>query len=121
IGLSSVWVLLVPLFIALGVSSTVFTATNSARLQLITPAPLRGRVMSMNTLLFMGTTPIGSLLVGGMAERAGVQAMMATMGGLCLLGVAAALLYQRHARARLTPEGGDAVSPVPVPPEGLAR
>ena len=107
LGVSSTWFLVVPLLIALGFSSSVFTATNNARLQIITPAPLRGRVMSINTLLFMGSTPIGSLIVGSMAQSLGVQPTVATMGGLCILGVVAALLYMRRARLRLLPEGAE--------------
>jgi MFS family permease len=118
IGLASTWWLLVPLFVGLGLSSSVFTATNSTRLQLISPPHLRGRVMSINTLLFAGSTPIGSLIVGGMAESAGVQPMMATMGGLCILGVVAALVYQRAARAGLRQDSAvlePALMAAPVP------
>ncbi|MGI8552657.1 MAG: MFS transporter [Dehalococcoidia bacterium] len=113
IGLSGSWYLLVPLFVGLGLSSSVFTATNSTRLQMITPPHLRGRVMSINTLLFAGSTPIGSLIVGGLGESIGVQPMMATMGGLCLLGVAAALAYQHRVRGSLIPERAD-LAPLPV-------
>jgi MFS family permease len=98
IGFSSTWLLLVPLLAIFGFSSSVFNATNNSRLQLITPQQLRGRVMSINTLLFAGTTPIGSLIVGVLAERYGVQPMLAMMGGACLLGVLGALLYQHRCR-----------------------
>jgi predicted MFS family arabinose efflux permease len=105
VGLASMWLVVVPLLVALGLSSTVFTATNNARLQLIAPPHLRGRVMSINTLLFVGSTPLGSLIVGGMAESAGVQPTVAAMGMLCMLGVAASLVYLRHSRDRLVPPG----------------
>lgn len=118
VGLSGSWLLLVPLLAALGLSSTVFTATNNARLQLITPPHLRGRVMSINTLLFAGSTPIGSLIVGGMAERTGVQPAIAAMGGLCILGVLAALLYLRRVRGSLIPTGEEANR---VPAQGDAQ
>jgi MFS family permease len=114
IGFSSTWLLLVPLLAIFGFSSSVFNATNNSRLQLITPQQLRGRVMSINTLLFAGTTPIGSLIVGVLAERYGVQPMLAMMGGACLLGVLGALLYQHRVRDRLVPEGTEV--PAPLPP-----
>jgi MFS family permease len=104
IGFSSSWLLLVPLFIMLGFCSSIFTATNNSRLQMITPPQLRGRMMSINTLLFMGSTPIGSFIVGGMAESAGVQPTVAAMGALCLLGVLATLLYIRRVRSKLLPD-----------------
>jgi MFS family permease len=105
VGLTSRPLLIVPLLTLLGFSSTVFTATNTARLQLITPGALRGRVMSMNTLLFAGSTPIGSLIVGAMAEDFSVQTTIATMGGLCILGIGVSLAYQRRVRDRLLPDG----------------
>jgi MFS family permease len=120
IGLSSAWLLIVPLFVGLGLSSSVFTATNSARLQVITPNQLRGRVMSINTLLFMGSTPIGSLIVGGMAQDAGVQPTVATMGGICVLGVVAALLYQYRVRDRLLAEGQELGVPADAGQPALA-
>ena len=107
IGLSSSWLLILPLFLALGACSSVFTATNSSRLQLLSPPHLRGRVMSLNTLLFAGSTPIGSLIIGSMAENAGVQPTIATMGGACLLGVAIAMVYMRRVRDRLVPVGAE--------------
>jgi MFS family permease len=112
IGLSNTWLLLVPLLAAFGFASSVFTATNNARLQLITPSHLRGRVMSINTLLFAGSTPIGSLIVGALAQSLGVQPMLALMGGACLLGVALALAYQRRMRDRLVPEGTQVAAPL---------
>ncbi len=117
IGLSSTWLMLAPLFVMLGVFSSIFTATNSARLQLITPAPLRGRVMSIQTLLFAGSTPIGSFIIGSMAQSAGVQPTLATMGGLCIAGTAAALLYLRRTRARLIPPGEELISASLAPRE----
>jgi MFS family permease len=116
IGLSSTWALILPLFFALGVSSSVFTATNSARLQLLSPQHLRGRVMSISTLLFAGSTPIGSFIIGSMAESNGVQTTIATMGGLCLLGVGIALAYMHHVRDRLVP-AGELIAPAPPPRE----
>jgi MFS family permease len=115
IGLSSSWLLLVPLFIGLGLSSSVFTATNRARLQLLTPTELQGRVMGISTLLFAGSTPIGSLIVGGMAEQVGVQPTVVLMGSMCILGVVAALIYQRRMRDRLTPDGADFDEPERLP------
>lgn len=107
IGLSSAWALILPLFVALGVCSSVFTATNSARLQLLSPPHLRGRVMSLSTLLFAGSTPIGSFIIGVLAERTGVQPTIAIMGSLCLLGVALAVVYMRRVRDRLLPAGAE--------------
>jgi len=77
--------------VGLGFSSNLYRATNNSRLQLESPAEMRGRVMSLNTLLFAGSTPIGALVIGYLAEVNGVQAATAELGGLCTLGVLAAV------------------------------
>lgn len=95
------WLLTVPLAVVLGLASVTFTATASTRLQLLAPAHLRGRVMSLYALLFAGTTPIGSAVVGGLSHVLGVQWALAIMAGICLLGVLAGLLFLWRIRLRL--------------------
>ncbi len=45
--------------------------TTNAMIQSWVPDELRGRVMSVHVLLFMGSAPIGSLLAGSIAEKFG--------------------------------------------------
>lgn len=61
-------------------------------------------------LLFAGSTPIGSLLLGTLAEHGGVQPAVLEAAVVCGLGTFAGLLYPRHARARLTDD-----APLPSP------
>ncbi len=114
VALSRVWLVSMGLLVALGLCSIVFTATANTRLQLTTPPHLRGRVMSIYTLLFMGSTPVGSLIIGTLAERLGVQPAVAGLAAVCGAGVLAGLLYTRRMRHRLT---ADAALP-PVSPAG---
>ena len=72
----------------LGASGIVFSTTANTRMQLAAPAALRGRVMSLYTLLLAGTTPIGSFVVGGLSEHLGVDRALAICAGLCAVGVA---------------------------------
>jgi len=95
----------IPLLVALGVASIIFTSTAQTRLQLVSPPELRGRVMSIYSLLFMGTTPIGGLIIGVLAEHGGVRLMVVELAALCGLGVLLALLYMRRMRDRLLPDG----------------
>jgi MFS family permease len=104
VGLSRWLPLTLLLLAALGLCSIVFSATANTRLQLVTPPQLRGRVMGLYALLFAGTTPIGSLVVGTAAERVGVQAAVAGASALCGVGVAVGLLYARRAAGRLLPD-----------------
>lgn len=54
-------------------------------LQLITREDMRARVMSYFTMAFVGTTPFGSLLAGGLAERFGAPGAVQFSGISCLL------------------------------------
>lgn len=107
VALSSWWVVTLPLVAVLGVASITFTATANTRLQLIAPPHLRGRIMSLYALLFAGTTPIGSLVVGTLADHGGVQMAVAVMAVICMAGVVAGLLYARRTGAGqpVNPEG----------------
>jgi MFS family permease len=77
----------------LGVANTAFAATANTSLQLSTPDHLRGRVMGLYMLLFAGSTPIGGFLTGIMADRLGVQTTVGIEAGMCVLGLAAGVLY----------------------------
>jgi MFS family permease len=98
LSLSTHWASAVAVLIALGVFSIIFTATANSRLQLVTPPHLRGRVMSLYTTLFLGSTPIGSLVLGSLAQHQGVRLAVGEVAVLCGLGTIAGLLYARAHR-----------------------
>ncbi len=62
--------------------------------------------MGMYALLFMGTTPIGSLFVGTLAEHNGVRAeegvprMVMEMAAVCAVGVLVAVWFAARKRRR---------------------
>ena len=68
-----------------GLGMINFTATTNALLQLLVADDHRGRVMGLHTVMFMGTSPIGSLLMGGLAQRFGPIAALAVSGSVPLL------------------------------------
>jgi MFS family permease len=70
--------------IPLGAVSVTFAAGVNSAMQLAVEPAMRGRVMALYSVVFLGSTPIGAPLVGWIAEVAGPRA------GL-LLGAAAAL------------------------------
>ncbi len=79
-GLSTALPLSMALMAMVGWSTVAIGATTNTIIQLTVPDALRGRVMSVYTTVFAGATPIGSLLMGGLAGRAGVTATMALAG-----------------------------------------
>jgi MFS family permease len=65
-----------------------FLVTNSAlntSLQSLTPRRLRGRVMSMFVLMFMGVMPFAGLVFGALAEWTGVAYAIGIGGGITAL------------------------------------
>lgn len=97
-------VVLVPV----GAVSMIFIATCNATLQLGSSDLMRGRVMALYAMLFLGTTPIGSPIVGWLAETIGVRETFALTG---VATVAAALgawaLLGGATREREETKGGD--------------
>jgi MFS family permease len=102
VALTTNYFLAAVILMALGYAGIIFTTTASTLLQLRVPDALRGRVTSLYLLLFMGSTPIGGLLVGTSAHAWGVPAALVLCAVLCLLGVGGAMLYQQ--RSGTTPQ-----------------
>jgi MFS family permease len=90
---------------ATGLGAIGMAATANTAIQLTVPDELRGRVMSVYTTVFAGSTPIGGLVAGAMASALGVQEAIAIGAGLSLaVGLVTIAWYRREAalnRARL--------------------
>jgi MFS family permease len=69
--------------VPLGAMSVTFAAGVNSTLQLDASPAMRGRVMALYSVVFLGSTPIGAPIVGALAEVAGPRS------GLVLAGVAA--------------------------------
>ncbi len=99
-GLSRWTALTGVLLFGVGVAATLTMTSANTRLQLGTPGELRGRVMGMYIVVFIGTTPVGSYLIGFLAERVGMLVTVLAVAGLCAVGVAGGVLSAaRHGRA----------------------
>ncbi|MBX5490588.1 MAG: MFS transporter [Chloroflexi bacterium] len=96
VALSSWYALSAVLLFALGMAGITFSATAQTLLQYAAPGQMRGRVMSLYTVLFAGTTPLGALVVGGLSESYSVPAALLVTASLCALGTATAWLYLRY-------------------------
>ena len=68
-------------------------------LQLMVPDALRGRVMALFSMMFLGMAPFGGLLVGAAAEGLGVLAATALGGGLSASAGLVILLTMKVRRA----------------------
>jgi len=112
IGFSSWYGVTLALMFVAGIAGITATVTANTRLQLLTPDAYRGRVSSMFVLLMGGTTPIGALLLGGIAELWGIRAGLVVFGVLAVIGLLAVLVLDRGrgAEAAAGPTRGAAVA-----------
>ena len=75
------------LLVLVGISQIHFSSQLNTALQMTVSDEMRGRVMSMYTLAFAGTTPLGSLIMGSVTEMWGAAAGFFIGGGLSIVGV----------------------------------
>lgn len=64
---------------------TAMAATNTL-VQSMAPDALRGRVMAMYSMMFMGMAPVGALLAGALAHQLGAATTVALGGAFCIAG-----------------------------------
>ena len=67
--------------VPMGIVSMVFMITGNSTLQLSSRANMRGRVMALYGMVFLGGTPIGAPIAGWVADRFGPR-MGIALGGL---------------------------------------
>ena len=82
------------LIVLMGAASIGFIATANATLQLTSDPAMRGRVMALYAMAFLGTTPIGAPLVGAIAQWTNPR--VALLAGAVATVAAAGLLMWRH-------------------------
>lgn len=75
------------MLVPIGTATITFIATANTTLQLTSSDDMRGRVMALHGLVFLGSTPIGAPIIGWISETWGPRVGMAT-GGAVSLGVA---------------------------------
>ena len=82
----------------LGFSLVVCIATINTLLQKLVTDQMRGRVMSMFILSFMGTMPIGSIVAGTASNHFGPQYTLATGGIIVTLVAASVAIFNKRLR-----------------------
>jgi MFS family permease len=74
------------ILVPVGFSLMLQMACSNTLIQSMVPDRLRGRVMSLYSMMFMGMAPLGALLGGALAGWIGVQWTVAGGGVICLIG-----------------------------------
>ena len=86
-----------------GLAWMTVTSTLQAELQLVLPAWVRARGLSIYTLTFMGAQTAGALLWGLAASRAGLQPAVLLAAGVLLAGVIASAFWRVPETGHLDP------------------
>jgi MFS family permease len=68
-----------------GAAAFCFVTMTSTTLQLHSASEYRGRIMALFGFVYLGTTPIGSLIAGWITGAAGARATLLAGAGACLL------------------------------------
>jgi MFS family permease len=98
------------LLIPVGAASMAFIATANSTLQLSSPPVMRGRVMALYSLLFVGGTAVGGPAAGWVSQAYGPR--MGLAFGAVLSVIAAVILWVRARNLRVGNRGGRKVVPI---------
>ena len=79
------------LLLPIGFTMMVQISSSNTLIQTMVPDALRGRVMSVYSMMFMGMAPLGALLAGWSADRIGAPRTVLIGGAAC---VAAAAIFR---------------------------
>jgi MFS family permease len=98
VAFSSWFPVTLALMLAVGWGTVTYSATSNTVIQTIVPDVLRGRIMSLYTIVMVGLMPISGLFLGFLADRLGTAAAMG-IGGV-LWGLIAVTAFGVSARMR---------------------
>lgn len=100
-----------------GFSVMVQMAASNTLIQSMVPDRLRGRVMAIYAMMFMGVTPFGALMAGLLATTLGAPGTVALGGVACLAGAAVFALNLPTFRLQARELVGQARTAAAPPPE----
>jgi len=104
VGLAPNYEVMALLLVPTGVAVLTFTTTANSIMQLGSDPQVRGRVMALYILVFLGGTPVGAPLIGALAEAFGPRSSLVLGGAVTALsGVVAAAVMVRLRALRLEP------------------
>jgi MFS family permease len=101
-GLMPTFALTGVLFVFVGCAALTFTTAANAAVQMSVEPSMRGRVMGLYFLLFLGGTPLGAPLLGVLGDRFGGQFPLVAGGTVTVVSVlvVAAVLARRGLREK---------------------
>jgi MFS family permease len=96
-----------------GWGSVSFLATGNSTLQLGSDPTMRGRVMALWAVAFLGSTPIGGPLIGWVIAQSNARIGLAIGGISCLVAAVLGFVARARLRSRRSTEPAPADAPEP--------
>lgn len=101
-----------PVGMIMGMASIAFMTASTSIVQIEADPAMRGRVLALQAMVFLGSTPIGGPIVGWICDRWGARAGVLVGGVATLVAATYGWFASRHLRDR-SPASELADSPVP--------
>ena len=92
----------VPAVFLVGVATILYSTATTTMVQIEARPEMRGRVLSLQTVLLIGTTPIGGPLLGWLADAAGGRTPIILGGIVCLIAAIFGYYAVRHYLPRIS-------------------
>lgn len=89
-----------------GVVALICMTTAQSTLQVHSAPEMRGRVMALFSIVFLGSNPIGAILAGWLAQSLGPRWAMGLGGVISVVAAGGAALWHRHSRRAHQPQAG---------------
>ncbi|MBI5188915.1 MAG: MFS transporter [Nitrospirae bacterium] len=97
-SISKAFYLSIAILVFTGWGIVSFLATANSFIQLSVPDNLRGRVMSVYALVFLGTAPIGNSIIGVSADYLGTTDAVTISGIICI--IASVVFFTKYLKNR---------------------
>lgn len=97
-GLAPSYAVLAVLLVPTGAAVLTFTTTANSLVQLGSSPEVRGRVMALYVLVFLGGTPIGAPVIGAVAQAAGPRSSLLVGGLVCAVSAVVGAVYLTRSR-----------------------
>ena len=98
VGLAPTYLVMCALLVPTGIAVLTFSTSANATVQLAAAPAMRGRVMALYILVFLGGTPFGAPVIGALAQAFGPRSSL-LIGGLVSAGAALGLALYLMRRA----------------------
>lgn len=99
-----------PAAVLVGLASITFMTASTTLLQLRAAPTMRGRVLALQAMVFLGSAPVGGPILGWVCEVHGARAGVALGGVSCLAAALWGTTADRRARRRSLAVGDDLVT-----------